>query len=159
MRRSARVKFVGASLLVGSVLVGCASSPQPADTGFIPAPGEVLVNVAGHYGHPDRVTCDTLANVDLTGKRVTVNDGDGNIAALATLTDAGGRDLDWDDYALPSNFFQVNSGMCVWKFDIPAIEADSEYFTVTVEGVSSTQNVTRAELGAGLRLTAPAGPA
>jgi hypothetical protein len=78
--------------------------------------------------------------VSLEGRQVTIADAENGIVGLPTLTLLSG------DYATSG------TAGCHWTFRLDNFQSDSEFFTVKVDGVPGTTNVTREDLLGGISL-------
>jgi hypothetical protein len=160
-----KLRLVVLTGVIGLALAGCSGAQSGGDGAGDPAGGSVTVNgkvttnIAGHVGkpgHPD-APCDGLANVDITGKSVKIVDASGETVGRAKLVDEGAQGLVFDGYDLPLGFQVIEEGTCLWSFSVSDFDSDSDFFTISVDGVSGGMDVSRADLLAGPELTVPAG--
>jgi hypothetical protein len=164
-RPDMKLRLVVLAGVIGLALAGCSGGQNggvgAGDSAGAPVTvnGKVTTNIAGHYGKPAQTDapCDDLANVDVTGKSVKIVDASGETVGLATLADKGAQGLVFDDHDLPSGFQMIEEGTCLWSFSVSDFDSDSDFFTISVDGVNGGVDVSRADLLAGPELTVPAG--
>ena len=82
----------------------------------------------------------------LDGRQVTIADAQGKIIALTDLAFELGHQVS-------STGFGMGVLACTYAFAIPDLNSKDDFFTVKVDGTPGTQNVSRADLLAGLELT------
>lgn len=147
-------------------LAGC-SSAQDAGEGFgssegsaVLVSGTVSTDLVGRYGRPAQTSapCDDLANVEVTGNSVKIADASGETVGLATLMDEGPQGLTFDGQDLPAGFQTIETGTCQWSFSVNDFSSESDFFSISVDGVGGAVDVSRADLLAGPDLKVPAGP-
>lgn len=157
-----KLRLIALAAVVGFALAGCASAGDSGGDGTggsVTVNGTVTTNIVGHYGKPaqEDAPCDELANVDVTGKSVKIVDASGETVGLASLVDEGAQDLEFDGHDLPLGFQTIEKGTCEWSFSVTDFDSDSDFFTISVDGIGGGVDVTRADLLAGPELTVPAG--
>lgn len=116
-------------------------NPQPgiSDSGWLQLCKDERILMAGST----RWYCGPRGDVvSLEGKQVTIKDAKGGIVGLTTLALESGSNA------------RRGAANCSWSFTLNDFKSASKFFTVEVDGVPGTQNVSRADLLAGLTLTA-----
>lgn len=158
-----KLRLAAVGVVIGIALTGCAGSPAAGagdgGSGSLTVNGTASTNIVGHYGKPaqENAPCDDLANVNITGKSVKIVDATGQTVGLASLDDEGAKGLEFDGRDLPLGFQTIVAGTCEWSFSVSDFDSESDFFTISVDGVTGGVDLSRAELLAGPELTVPAG--